>query len=100
MEKDKKDVPIVYQNINDSIYVYKFENYEFYFSSQFYKRNFKLRIESYIKEETYKLKNRYHINNEEFLERFKDILIISFYKKIEKRGFRIYLNGERIKDDK
>ena len=89
----------VFQNIEESTINYKFENYTFYFSSEFYKRNFRLRIEDFIKEETYKLKNRYQIKNKIFLENLKEVLIISLYKRIEKRGFRIYLNQERYKED-
>lgn len=86
---------IVYQNIEESPFFYQFENYKFYFSSQFYRRNFKNRIEAYIKEETYKIKNRYKIINDRFFDVLKEVLIISYYKKIEKRGFRVYKNEER-----
>ena len=56
MEKPK----IVYQNIEESPFSLKYEEFEFFFSSQFYKRNFKKRVDSYILEETYKIKNRYN----------------------------------------
>lgn len=88
----------VYQNIEESPYVYKYNDYELYFSSPFYLKNYKTRIDNYIKEEFYKLKNRYSIFNDEFNKTLNDVLIISFYKKVEKRGFRIYKKGERIKN--
>lgn len=86
---------IVYQNIEESPFFFQYENYKFYFSSQFYKRNFKNRIENYLKEESYKIRNRYKIMNDRFFDILKEVLLISYYKKIEKRGFRIYKNEER-----
>lgn len=95
MEKEK----IVYQNIEESPFSYKYEDYEFYFSSQFYRRNFKKRLPLYLKEETFKIKNKYKIRNEEFvLIFFKEFLLITLYKKIEKRGFKILKSGERLVD--
>ena len=94
----KKDKTRVYNNIDESPYVYEYNEYKFYFSSEFYARNFRLRLESYVKEEVYKLKNRYKILNTKFLEDLKEILYISLYKRIEKRGFRIYKYDIRIKE--
>lgn len=90
---------IVYQNIEDSPFFFQYENYKFYFSSQFYRRNFMNRIDNYILEESYKIKNRYKIINDKFFEILKEVLLVSFYKKIEKRGFRIYINEERYKEN-
>lgn len=56
----------------------------FYFSSLLYKEKFERNVEEYIKEETIKLKNKY-LNN----VNFEVYLAISYYKKIEKRGFLI-----------
>ena len=89
MEKPK----IVYQNIEESPFSLKYEEFEFFFSSQFYKRNFKKRVDSYILEETYKIKN------EKFVAILKEVLLIALYKKIEMRGFRIYKSGERYIED-
>lgn len=94
MEKEK----IVYNNIDESPYCLEYNEYKFYFSSEFYKRNFGLRLEPYVKEETYKLANRYKILNSKFLDDLKEVLYISLYKKIEKRGFRIYKYDIRIKE--
>ena len=94
MEKEK----IVYNNIDESPYCLEYKEYKFYFSSEFYKRNFSLRLEPYVKEETYKLANRYKISNSKFLDDLKEVLYISLYKKIEKRGFRIYKYEIRIKE--
>ena len=96
---NKNEKIIVYQNIEESPIFYQYENFKFYFSSQFYRRNFKNRIEEYLKEETYKIMNRYKVLNDRFFEILKEVLLISYYKKIEKRGFRVYLNEVRYKED-
>lgn len=98
-EKELRKRINVYQNIEESPINFKYDNYVFYFSSDFYKRNFKLKIDSFIKEETFKLRNRYQIKNENFFKELKEILIISLYKRIEKRGFRIYKNEKRYTED-
>lgn len=90
---------LVYQDIEESPFYYDYEDFKFYFSSQFYRRNFKLKVEDYIKQETYKLKNRYKIFNNKFYEILKEVLLISLYKKIEKRGFKVYLNEVRYIED-
>ena len=95
---NKNEKIIVYQNIEESPIFYQYENFKFYFSSQLYRRNFKNRIEEYLKEETYKIMNRYKVLNDRFFEILKEVLLISYYKKIEKRGFRVYLNEVRYKE--
>ena len=90
---------IVYQNIEESPFSYKYDEFEFFFSSQFYKSNFKKRVDSFILEETYKIKNRYKIKDEKFVANLKEVLLIAFYKKIEKRGFKILKSGERLVDE-
>lgn len=92
-------VKIVYQNIEESPFSLKYDEFEFFFSSQFYKRNFKKRVEPFIMEETYKIKNRYKIRNEKFVANLKEVLLIALYKKIEMRGFRVYKSGERYVED-
>ena len=56
MEQDQK---IVYNNINESPYYFDYYNFRFYFSSAFYRRNFANRVEAYVREEKFKLINRY-----------------------------------------
>ena len=68
----------VYQNIEESPIFYQYENFKFYFSSQFYRRNFKNRIEGYLKEESYKIMNRYKVLNDRFFEILKEVLLISY----------------------
>lgn len=72
-------------NLNESEYYFKFKGLVFYFSSEFYKKKFTDEIMNYIDNETLKLQVKYNINiNIEIL------LMLALYKKIEKRGFRVY----------
>lgn len=84
----------VYQNIDDSPYYLEIENFTFYFSSAFYLRNFKLKLPGYLREEEYKMRNRYKIVNSKFFDLLKEVLMISLYKKIEKRGFKIFKDNK------
>lgn len=81
----------VFANIDESSYFVDLYGYRFYFSSLVYLEKFKKRIFEYIKDESIKLKNKYKVNFNN-----KEYLTLSLYRKIETRGFRIYLleNGE------
>ena len=82
----------IYNNLEESTYSFTIYNIVFYFSSQNYKNKFKQNVESFVKYQTEKLKNFYKIEHINF-DRF---LAISYYKQIEKRGFRIIvLDGEK-----
>lgn len=71
-------------NLNQSEYFFKTMNLKFYFSSVFNKRRFESNYKYYIEEETNKLQARFHVNLN--IDKF---LLVAFYKKIEKRGFRV-----------
>ena len=75
----------VYNIIDESPFYFTLKGIEFYFSSEFNLRRFKERYKNYIKEENAKINHRYNINIELFYP-----LLLSLYKKIEKRGFKIY----------
>lgn len=81
----------IYLNIEDSMYIYKFKNLIFYFSSIIYKNKFENTLNEYIECEKYKNLNKYHI---EILP--DEFFALALYKKIEKRGFRVYINTKRI----
>ena len=68
----------------------------FYFSSQFYLDKFKNNVENYIEQESLKLKNKYKINSN-----FEVYLALSYYKRIEQRGFFVFDDVEKreIKSD-
>lgn len=57
----------------------------FYFSSKLYLDKFQNNVEKFVEEETIKLENKYKMK-----ANYKLYLAISYYKKIEKRGFFIY----------
>lgn len=84
---------MIYYNINESTIKFKYNNFTFYFSSQFYLDKFKRLYAKYIKDETNKLKVKYGSNLI-----IDELLLISLYKRIEKRGFKIEYNNEPLKD--
>ena len=72
-------------NLNESEYYFKYKGFVFYFSSKFYKKKFADEISSFIETETFKLQVKYNLNIN-----FDILFMLSLYKKIEKRGFRVY----------
>ena len=74
----------VYQDLSESVYIYNYEGLDFYFSSEFNLGRFKKSVEDFVKIESLKMQNRYKVKSNWNL-----LLAISFYKKIEKRGFRV-----------
>lgn len=82
-----KTIKGIYLDLNESDYTFEFEDIVFYFSSMQYLEKFKTNVESYITEQTIKLELKYKLNVE-----FRRYLAISYYKQLEKRGFRILLN--------
>lgn len=86
-------VRVIY-DIKESDYCYKINNLEFYFTSVFNLRRFVSNFKFYIKEETHKLQSKYHVNID-----ITNYLLVVFYKKIEKRGFKVlayYPNNDII----
>lgn len=71
-------------NLKESIYKASVNKLEFYFSSELYLNKFINEKNLFINVESIKLKNKYKIDIEASL-----YLLISLYKKIEKRGFFI-----------
>lgn len=65
-------------------YSYEFGEYIFYFSSKLYIKKFKEGVLNYIILENAKITNKYKIKIN-----LTSYLSVSFYKKIEKRGFRV-----------
>lgn len=77
----------IYLDLAESEYRVKKLGLTFFFSSKFYMEKFQKEVEIYTHNEMLKLYNKYRVSSN-----FKIYLTISFYKKIEKRGFRIYDN--------
>ena len=79
-----KTVNGVYLDINESDYIYELDGVAYYFSSEFNKNRFKDKVIDYVNNETMKLKNKYKVNCN-----FDLFFQLSFYKKIEKRGYKV-----------
>ena len=81
----------IYLDLKESEYKINYNGLIYYFSSELYLNKFKSNIKQYIIEETAKIKAKYKINIY-----FDTMLTLSFYKKIEKRGFRVvYKENEK-----
>lgn len=79
-----KTVNGVYLDINESDYIFELDGIAYYFSSEFNKNRFKDKVIDYVNNETMKLKNKYKVNCN-----FDLFFQLSFYKKIEKRGYKV-----------
>lgn len=75
----------VYYDIFESDISIQYKDLIMFFSSEFNATRFQNKILNFINEENSKLKVKYNVEVE-----FDDMLIIAYYKKIEKRGFRVY----------
>ena len=71
-------------DINKSEYYFKVNKLTFFFSSKFNKTRFENVFIDYVNEETNKIKAKYKVNIN-----LTNYLLLTYYKKIEKRGFRI-----------
>ena len=81
----------IYLDLKESEYKINYNGLIYYFSSELYMYKFKSNVKQFIIEETAKLKAKYKINI--YLD---TMLTLSFYKKIEKRGFRVvYKENEK-----
>lgn len=86
----------VYNDIDDSTFFVDIGKCRLYFSSEFNKNRFLKNYNLYVQEEIKKLENKYHVKiNANYY------LLFSFYKKIEKRGFRVENNitNKRINEN-
>lgn len=81
----------IYNDINESVFYIDYLDFRFYFSSDLNRSRFKLKL----KEEYSKLNKR--LNNIYELD-YTKLILLSVYKKVEKRGFRVYYNDMRISE--
>ena len=81
---------LIYNDIKESIYFYDYGDLRFYFSSELYRDKFKAKVIYYIIEERNKMCIRYKC-----IVQCDDMLALTLYKKIEKRGFRVENNKSR-----
>lgn len=85
---------IVCYELNDSPFFLRIDGFLFYFSSSFYKNKFEKEYQDYIKSETLKLNVKYK------MQVYADeMLMLSLYKQIEKRGFRVKYKGVDLEKD-
>ena len=84
----------VYYDLNESTEVVELLETKFYFSSSFNKDRFLRGYQSYIKEEEDKLIAKYGLNIS-----IRYYLLIAYYMKIEKRGFKVKYKGVELEKD-
>lgn len=82
---------MVILDINKSTIKIKKDGLLFYFSSEFNKQRFFNRVDDFIINETLKLNNKYKVRCNYSL-----ILMLAFYKRIEKRGWRVEYEDGKI----
>ena len=85
---------MVYNDINESNYIFTYEHLIFYFSSKFYLEKFTHEYSNFIKDETMKFKIKYKCNAYIY-----EMLLLLFYKKIEKRGFKVLYDGNELQEN-
>lgn len=79
----------IYLNLLDSTYIHKIYNISLYFSSKFYLEKYKKEVNRYVEQESARLRIRYNCN-----VNLQRMLVIAYYKKVEKRGFFAYDNSK------
>lgn len=85
---------IVFYELNDSPFFLRIDDFMFTFSSRFYKEKFEREYKEYLKAETLKLSVKF--NSIIYAD---EMLLLSFYKKIEKRGFKVKYKGFDLDKD-
>ena len=85
---------MIYNDINESNYIFTYDHLIFYFSSKFYLEKFTREYSNFIKDETMKFKIKYKCN-----AYIDDMLLLLLYKKIEKRGFKVLYNDAPIREN-
>lgn len=82
---------MVYNDINESNYTFKYDDLIFYFSSKFYLEKFTKEHFNFIHDETMKLKIKFKCNIY-----CDEMILLLLYKKIEKRGFKVKYKGKEL----
>lgn len=85
---------MVYNNINESPYSFKYDDIEFYFSSNFYREKYIKQYSEFLNQETIKLRLKYRC----FINADLMILLL-LYKKIEKRGFKVLYKNKELEEN-
>ena len=82
---------MIYNDINESTYTFKYDDLVFYFSSQFYLEKFERMYTQFLKDETMKLKIKFKCNIYCY-----EMILLLLYNKIEKRGFKVTYKGKEL----
>ena len=85
---------MIYNDINESNYTFKYDKLVFYFSSKFYLEKFTREYSNFIKDETMKFKIKYKCN-----AYIDEMLLLLLYKRIEKRGFKVLYDGNELQEN-
>ena len=85
---------MIYNDINESNYIFTYDHLIFYFSSKFYLEKFTREYSNFIKDETMKFKIKYKCN-----AYIDEMLLLLLYKKIEKRGFKVLYDGNELQEN-
>lgn len=85
---------IVCYELEDSPFFLRIDDFMFYFSSDFYRKKFESEYKDYIRNETLKLNVKYKM-----LVYADEMLLLTLYKLIEKRGFKVKYKGVEIEKD-
>ena len=85
---------MVFYELNDSPFFLRIDDFMFTFSSKLYKDKFIKNYKEYIRNETLKLNVKYNS-----LVYADEMLLLSLYKKIEKRGFYVKYKGSLLEKD-
>ena len=84
-----KTIRGVYHDIEESDIYLQVDNFYLYFSSNFLKGKFVGLYDKYYEKVNKMFTKIYEMD-------YTSIIIISLYKNVEKRGFRVYYNDRRI----
>lgn len=87
-----KTIRGVYHDIEESDIYLQVDNFYLYFSSNFLKGKFVGLYDKYFEKVNKMFTKIYDMD-------YTLIIIISLYKNVEKRGFRVYYNDRRIFDN-
>lgn len=85
---------IVCYELEDSPFFLRLDDFMFYFSSDFYKKKFEEGYKDFLRTETLKLNVKYRM-----IAYANEMLLLTFYKMVEKRGFKVRYKGVEIEKD-
>ena len=85
---------MIYNDLNESNYTFKYDDLVFYFSSQFYQEKFTREYSQFLKDETMKLKIKFKCNIY-----CDEMILLLLYKKIEKRGFKVLYKDNELNEN-